>query len=147
MEEIKEQAVRNEQKRLSRDLHDGLSSTVAGAKLQLELLALDGQPEVARKLTDIRHQIEHAYAIARGKSHQWYDTAGESEETNFRNRVQYLLESAFPDAHYTKEIHIDDASLSHSHQDVRIEFLRNVLEAVANIIKHTKARQIGRAHV
>jgi len=143
MEEVKAQAIRDEQKRLARDLHDGLSSTLAGAKLQLELLALDSEPGAAWKLTDIQHQIEDAYAIARGKSHEWYDTAAGSEEADFKNRIQQLLDSALADYQYTKEVHVDDETLSHLPLDVRIELLRIVQEAITNTIKHAKARHVS----
>jgi len=143
MEEIKVQAVLDEQKRLARDLHDGLSATLATTKLKLELLAAETQGDTAQKLTDIRNQIEHAYAIARGKSHQWYDTAIGSEETDFQERLQRLLDSALTDKHYTKEIHIDDYTFSLAPRDLRIELLRIVQEAVTNIIKHAKARHVS----
>lgn len=144
MEEIKAQAIRDEQKRLARDLHDGLSSTLAAAKYQLELLALDSVPEVADKLTNIQQQIEHAYSIARGKSHQWYDTASGSAEADFQHRLQHLLDSALADRHYTKEVHIDDDTLSHLPLDARIDLLRIVQEAITNTIKHaTNARHVA----
>jgi len=143
MEEIKAQAVRDEQKRLARDLHDGLSATLASTKLQLELLAVDDQPEIAQKLADIRNQVEHAYIIARGKSHQWYDPTMGLEEADFKNRIQRLLDSALDDDHYTKEIHIDEHTFSLAPQDIRIELLRIVQEALTNIIKHAKARHVS----
>ncbi|MEC3879585.1 sensor histidine kinase [Parapedobacter sp. 10938] len=143
MEEIKTQAVRDEQKRLARDLHDGLSSTLAGAKLQLELLALDSVPKTAGILTDIQNQIEQAYTIARGKSHQWYDMADGSAEADFAQRIQQLLDSALADGHYTKEIHVDDDTLSHLPLDARIDLLRIVQEAITNTLKHANARHVA----
>lgn len=143
MEEIKAQAVLDEKKRLARDLHDGLSATLATTKLKLELLAAETQGDTAQKLTDIQNQIEHAYAIARGKSHQWYDTAMGSEEADFKERLQRLLDSALTDNHYTKEIHIDDYTFSLAPRDLRIELLRIIQEAITNIIKHAKARHVS----
>ncbi|MFB2119288.1 sensor histidine kinase [Parapedobacter sp. 2B3] len=143
MEEIKAQAIRDEQKRLARDLHDGLSSTLAATKHQLELLAFDSTPEVAGKLTDIQKQIGHAYTIARSKSHQWYDTANGAAEADFEHRIQRLLDSALADRHYTKEVHVDDDTLSHLPLDTRIDLLRIVQEAVTNTIKHANARHVA----
>ncbi len=143
MEEIKAQAVREEQKRLARDLHDGLSSTLAGAKLQLELLALDSRPETAAKLANIQRQIEHSYSVARGKSHLWYEAANTSEEPDFRNRIQRLVDSALADRHYAKEINVDDEILFQLPLALRVDLLRIVQEAVTNIIKHAKARHVS----
>ncbi|MGV3763419.1 sensor histidine kinase [Parapedobacter sp.] len=143
MEEIKAQAVLDEKKRLARDLHDGLSATLASTKLQLELVAAESPPDITQRLADIGAQVAHAYAIARGKSHQWYDTAIGSEEADFKMRIQRLLDSALGDKRYTKEIHIDDHTFSLAPQDIRIELLRIVQEAVTNIIKHAKAQHVS----
>ena len=143
LEEIKAQAVRDEQRRLARDLHDGLSATLASAKLQLEMLAMDSGPDIAEKATRIQCQIEQAYAIARGKSHQWYDDADSSEETDFENRIQQVLDSALADSRYTKEVHVDDGTLAGITLDVRIDLLRIVQEAITNTIKHAKARHVS----
>src|SRR5690606_25697972 len=98
----------------------------------------------ADKLTHIQQQIEHAYAIARGKSHQWYDTASGSAEADFQHHVQHLLDSALADRHYTKEVHIDDDTLSHLPLEARIDLLRIVQEAITNTIKHaTNARHVA----
>ncbi len=143
MEEIKAQAVREEQKRLARDLHDGLSATLAGTKLRLELLIRECEAGVAKEFTEIHHQIERAYDISRGKSHQWYDDATGSDEINFKNRVQYLLDSALGDNLYRKTINVDDDTLSLVPLDIRVELLRIIQEAITNTIKHTKARHIS----
>lgn len=143
LEEIKAQAVRDEQRRLARDLHDGLSATLASAKLQLEMLAMDSGPDTAEKATRIQRQIEQAYAIARGKSHQWYDDADSSEDTDFEHRIQQVLDSALADSRYTKEVHVDNGTLAGIALDVRIDLLRIVQEAITNTIKHAKARHVS----
>lgn len=68
MEEIRAEAIREEQKRLGRDLHDGLSATLAGLKHQLELLILDNKgTEIAAKLADVQDNIHLAYNTSREK--------------------------------------------------------------------------------
>jgi len=143
LEEVKAQAVRDEQKRLARDLHDGLSATLASAKLQLEVLAVHSQPDVAEKVTRIQREIEQAYAIARGKSHQWYNTAQGSDEADFKNRIQQVLDSALADNRYTKEVHVDEDTLTNVPPDIRIDLLRIVQEAITNTIKHTNAHHVS----
>lgn len=144
MEEIRAEAVREEQKRLGRDLHDGLSATLAGLKHQLELLILDNQASpVADKLAEVRNHIEHAYNTSREKSHQWFEMPDEMEETGFSERVRALLDTALPDGHFEKEVMIDSQALKNVAIDVRIELLRVVHEAITNIIKHAKAKWIS----
>ena len=143
LEEVRAQAVRDEQKRLARDLHDGLSATLASAKLQLEVLAMDSSGELAERATRIQNQLEQAYAIARNKSHQWYDEADGSAEADFENRIQQVLDSALTDSQYAKEVHVDDHTLANVPLDVRIDLLRIVQEAITNTIKHAKASHIS----
>ena len=143
MEEIKAQAIREEQKRLARDLHDGLSSTLASAKLQLEVLTMDSSPELADRVTRIQDQIEYAYTIAREKSHEWYESSNSSAEADFETRIQNILNSVLVDNQYTKEVHVDRGALTELSLDVRINLLRIVQEAITNTIKHAKARHVA----
>ncbi len=144
MEEIRAEAIREEQKRLGRDLHDGLSATLAGLKHQLELLILDNKgTEIAAKLADVQDNIHLAYNTSREKSHEWFDLPDDMEETGFSERVRALLDSALPDGHFDKEVLIDNQALKNVTIEVRIELLRVVHEAITNIIKHANARWIS----
>lgn len=143
MEEIKHQAIREEQRRLGRDLHDGLSSMLAGVKHQLEAVLMNTlQPETNATLVKIRNQIENAYAVARNKSHEWYSASDTFQETTFQKRVQTLLDSALPDNRYTKDIQIDEDALSNMPMEARIDLLRIIQEAITNIIKHARANKV-----
>ena len=142
MEEVRAQAVREEKKRLSRDLHDGLSASIAAANVQLSVLALECTPDMADKVRNVQKQIEQAYAEARGKSHEWYDAALGSEETDFEKRIQRVLDSALVQQRYHKEVHIDENALADVPFAVRIDLLRIVQEAITNIIKHAKAKHV-----
>ncbi len=144
MEEITAHAVRQEQQRLARDLHDNLSSTLAGIKHQLELLIMDNPSSpLTAKLVEIGDYMGNAYAIARGKSHQWFQHAESIQETSFQTRIQTLLDTALPDSRYTKTVEIDEQALDGVILETRIELLRIVQEAVTNIIKHAKARRVS----
>lgn len=144
MEEIRAEAIREEQKRLGRDLHDGLSATLAGLKHQLELLIVDNpDTAITNKLVGVRDHIDHAYTVSRKKSHEWFDTPEGLEETSFNERVRALLDSALPDGHFEKEVLIDSQALKNVAIEVRIELLRVVHEAITNVIKHAKAKWIS----
>lgn len=144
MEEAKHQAVREEQQRLGQDLHDGLSSYIAGIKHQLETLSMDTEDTfLKKKLVSMQAGITSAYEVARNKSHEWFRAAEGQQEHSFEQRIKLLTENALPDTRYNKEIHIDDTSLLRISADIRIALLRIIQEAITNIIKHAKAKNVG----
>ncbi|WP_316818690.1 sensor histidine kinase [Pedobacter nyackensis] len=144
MEEAKHQAVREEQQRLGQDLHDGLSSSIAAIKHQLETLSIDtNDVDLKKKLSELQTDTEHAYAAARNKSHEWFSAADKQQEQSFEKQIILLTDSSLPDSRYNKAIHIDDSSLTGVGMDTRIALLRIIQEAITNIIKHAKAKNVG----
>ncbi|GGG74374.1 hypothetical protein GCM10007415_02320 [Parapedobacter pyrenivorans] len=144
MEEAKHQAVRDEQQRLSQDLHDGLSSSIAGIGHQLEVISMDtDDPALKNKLAQLQTEVAKAYETARNKSHEWFTAADEREEQSFAQRIKLLTDSALPDSRYHKDIHIDDCSVLRVNVDTRITLLRIIQEAITNIIKHARANRVG----
>lgn len=144
MEEIKHQAVKEEQQRLGQDLHDGLSSSIAAIRHQLEVLSMDTPDTVLKgKLGKLQSETANAYEVARRKSHEWFSTADEQQELSFEKQIRLLTDSALPDNRYRKTIHIDDDSLLNIGTDVRIALLRIIQEAITNIIKHARAKNVN----
>lgn len=144
MEEAKHQAVREEQQRLGQDLHDGLSSSIAAIKHQLEALFMDtNDVALKNKLSGLQTVTENAYAAARNKSHEWFSAADQQQEESFEKQIKLLTDSSLPDSRYNKEIHIDNSSLIGVDMDTRIALLRIIQEAITNIIKHAKAKNVG----
>ncbi|GGH20753.1 hypothetical protein FAZ19_15515 [Sphingobacterium alkalisoli] len=144
MEEAKHQAVKEEQQRLGQDLHDGLSSSMAGIKHQLEILSMDTHDtHLKAKLSMLQAEVTKAYTVARAKSHEWFNAAEGQQEQSFEQRITLLTDSALPGSRYNKEIQIDDSSLLHVSADTRIALLRIIQEAITNIIKHAKAKSVG----
>ncbi|RQO69722.1 hypothetical protein DBR43_16805 [Pedobacter sp. KBW06] len=143
MEEAKHQAVREEQQRLGQDLHDGLSSSIAAIKYQLEVLWMDTNDiALKNKLNTLRMETESAYKAARNKSHEWFSTADEQQELSFEKQIKLLTDSSLPDNRYNKTIHIDNSSLIGVGMDIRIALLRIIQEAITNIIKHARAKSV-----
>ncbi|HWV70842.1 MAG TPA: ATP-binding protein, partial [Pseudosphingobacterium sp.] len=143
MEETKHQAVREEQQRLGQDLHDGLSSSIAAIKHQLEALLMDTDDiPLKNKLSRLQADTENAYEAARNKSHEWFSAADRQQEQSFEKQIKLLTDRSLPDNRYNKTIHIDDNSLMNVGTDRRITLLRIIQEAITNIIKHAKAKNI-----
>lgn len=144
MEEAKHQAVRDEQQRLGQDLHDGLSSSIAAIRHQLEVLLMDtNDVTLKNKLSELQMDTENAYAAARNKSHEWFSAADKQQEQSFEKQIKLLTDSSLPDSRYDKDIHIDNSSLIGVDMDTRIALLRIIQEAITNIIKHAKAKNVG----
>lgn len=144
MEEAKHQAVREEQQRLGQDLHDGLSSSIAAIRYQLEVLLMDANDiALKNKLSTLLHETENAYKAARNKSHEWFRAGDEQQEQSFEKQIKLLTDSSLPDSRYNKSIQIDDDSLRGVSTDMRITILRIIQEAITNIIKHAKAKNIS----
>ncbi|WP_214229610.1 ATP-binding protein [Pedobacter sp. B4-66] len=144
MEEAKHQAVREEQQRLGQDLHDGLSSSIAAIKHQLEALFMDTNDiTLKNKLSGLQRDTENAYVAARNKSHEWFSAADKQQEQSFEKQIKLLTDNSLPDSRYDKNIHIDNSSLIGVDMDTRIALLRIIQEAITNIIKHAKAKNVG----
>ncbi len=143
MEEAKYQAVREEQQRLGQDLHDGLSSSIAAFRNQLEVLSMDIKDRALKhKFMALHGAMAQTYETVRNKSHEWFSAADTQQELSFEKQIKMLTDGALPDNRYQKTIHIDDNSLSGIGTDIRITLLRIIQEAITNIIKHAKAKSV-----
>ncbi|WP_057940520.1 sensor histidine kinase [Algoriphagus resistens] len=143
MEEMKHEAIREEQQRLGQDLHDGLSSSIASIKHQLETLAIDTENSfLKKKLAVLVSDLTNAYDVARNKSHEWFYTDEDQQDQTFEQRIRLLTDVALPDSYYNKVIHIDEHALKHANMDTRIALLRIIQEAITNILKHAKAQKV-----
>lgn len=144
MEEAKHQAIREEQQRLGQDLHDGLASSIAAIRHQLEALLIDTHDiALKNKLDVLLKEIEYAYKAARNKSHEWFSFTGDQQEQLFEKQIKLLTDSFLPESRYNKDIHVDDSSLIGVDVDTRIALLRIIQEAITNIIKHAKASNVA----
>jgi len=144
MEEAKHEAVREEQRRLGQDLHDSLSSSIAAIRHQLETLSMDTEDIALKsKLNRLQLATTSAYEAARRKSHEWFSAADGQQELSFETQIKLLTDQALPDSRYNKTINIDDKSLVDVDTDTRIALLRIIQEAITNIIKHARAKNVG----
>lgn len=146
MEEIAFQAVKKEQKRLGEDLHNSAASGLSAIKHQIGLLLLQNgndNKEVNNTLKKIQTQVEDVYQLTRNKSHEWHSLSDQKEELLFSQQIQTNLELFFPSAHFNKTVEIDEDTLKNISSYQKIELLKVIQEALTNIIKHAKAKNIS----
>ncbi len=140
IEEIKDQAMKTEHQKLGKELEDSLYSSLISIKDRLE--ATDKRmknPELKQKLQQIIPQLDNTLLQIKSKDLNWQNRS----DVSFKNHIREIIECAFPDHHYDKDVKLEEHSLEHIQPDKRIELLRIIQEAITNIIKHASARKIS----
>lgn len=144
MEEISFQAVKNEQIRLGQDLHNTTASSLAVIKHQIELLLLESNTaNYKSQLTKVLTLVEDVYNFTRNKSHEWFSLSDKKAEALFYQQIHTNLEMIFSSPRYNKTIEIDQDVLQDINSTYKIELLKIIQEALTNIIKHSKAKNIS----
>lgn len=144
LEEARSQAAQNERENLSRELHDDFSATLAGLKQQADILKKQtGDQQLLDKITKLASGLNYVYTASRKKSHQWYQESLQQQQVSFKETITFLVNSALPDNQYEKEIQIEAGAVRYLSIEGRINVLRIIQEATANIIKHSKASEVS----
>ena len=84
-----------------------------------------------------------AYQSTREKSHDWFDSNEDINNTLFSERIATLFDQGLPTGKYKKEIWIDNESIKSLTLDEKIEYVYIINEAIANILKHSKANKVS----
>ena len=143
MEQFESEVRKEEQERLSQNLHDDLSGTLAAVKYNIDLQVLDAEEsDKKEKLTQLSEIMNAAFNKVRNKSHDLFEGAQLPNEEMFYRYIMHLAHIAFPENHYKLNIQIDDYSLANTSIEFRSELIRVIQEAFTNIIKHAKASQV-----
>lgn len=143
IEEMAFQAVKKEQQRLGQDLHDSASSQLVAVKHQLDLLLSERTDEkTTAQLLNIQKNIETVYITTRNKSHEWLALPDGKDEIIFSKQIETNLELIFPSPRINKTVEIDEGALQEMNSEQKIELLKIIQEAITNIIKHAKPKNI-----
>lgn len=131
------------QKRFGMELHDGIAGKLVHLINFIESEStVEDNNRVRSKFARISEMAREAYASTRSKSHEWYFRGSDSDKILFSERVRQVVGLALTDARYDKQIEIDDQCLEKIPVHTRIQMLRVIQEAVANILKHARARSV-----
>lgn len=140
IDEAVQRAAKEEQRKLGQDLHDDLSGTLASLISQIDYAKTEFKEnnKVYEKLDDFHSITKTVYNTVRSKSHSIYDLVEDDQQDFFDESIKKIVATALSDKHYQKEIDIEkDASIVLG-VNTRIEILRIIQEAMANIVKHAK---------
>lgn len=143
MQQLESEVRKEEQERISQNLHDDLAGILAAVKNNVDLQVEEtNEIEKKQKLVQLSEMIQMAFHKVRNKSHDLFDKAQLPGEEMFCQYITHLAQIAFPDKYYQLNIQIDDYSLTHTSVGFRSELIRVIQEAFTNIVKHAKATRV-----
>ena len=140
IDEAVQRAAKEEQRKLGQDLHDDLSGTLTILIRQID----DAQHEaennknVSEKLNDVHDVAKSVYNSVRDKSHSIHNLLDDQQNDHFDESIKKIVDSALTGKQLQKEIDIEKKASVSLGVNTRIEVLRIVQEAMANIVKHAK---------
>lgn len=140
--EVEKRAISTERERMARDLHDTLEQQLTGVAMQLESLANSPHqrsPVITDRLTLASRMLRHSREEARRSV--WDLRSRLLEVHGLAAAIQSLAASAAVDGGPEVEALID-SSPTGLHQSVEYQLLRMAQEALANALKHARARRI-----
>ena len=140
----KQMAVADERERLGKDLHDGLSGTLAGCYQRLTLLMMESRDEHTREeIKNISNTIAAIHTAIRNKSHELSGFKENFLDKEHKEKIKAIMDSAFPDRYYTKELVIEEGVVPLIRKSYRENILYILQECFTNIVKHAKATEVS----
>jgi len=140
--EVEKRAISTERERMARDLHDTLEQQLTGVAMQLESLAHSPHqrsPVISDRLNLASRMLRHSREEARRSV--WDLRNRLLEIHGLAAAIQSLAASAAVDGGPEVEALID-RSPTGLHQGVEYQLLRMAQEALANALKHARAKHI-----
>lgn len=142
IEDAKKFAAKEEQRKLGRDLHDDLSASLVSAMHLTEIASHQNDPEeVLSYVKELHKRIGAIYQSVRNKSHQISRQATDEESDHFEESVQRIMDAALTPTFYRQLVIEKEASRLLTIQQ-RVELIKILQEAIANILKHSKASEV-----
>ena len=134
VKQISTQEVRSE---IGQNLHDEVSSSLAGIVHHMEYLSKKTEDEGLKKqMHDLSLETERIYDLVRGKSHELYHQANDHD--HFEENVYRILDLLIPSPQVHREIDISPSVANTLALKQRIELLRIIQESITNTLKHGK---------
>src|SRR5690554_4522338 len=143
MEQFESKVRKEEQQRISQDLHDDLAGTLVAIKNNIDITISETLDETEREgLSKVSAMVESAFGYVRSKSHEIFKKTQMPDEEMFQQHILQLVQVAFPSQYYNLNVQIDDYALKSISIELRANLIRIIQEAFTNIIKHAKATKV-----
>ncbi len=135
-----EDAERRLRKKIAQDLHDDFSAAIATSSQFLKARAnKESNPDDQSKLRLVLNLLQESYHRARTMSHQIYYDEGEAK---FWEGLIDQVTMLFSGSNIELSVNFESEGLILP-VEVKVTLLMIVKEAIVNILKHSKATQVG----
>lgn len=143
IEDAKKYGAKEEQRKLGRDLHDDLSASLVSAMHITEFASQKSDPaEVMTYIKELRKRISMIYNTVRNKSHQIYKQATDEPGDHFVESVKKIVDTALVPS-FDRQVWIEKEASALLTIQQRVELIKILQEAIANILKHSKATKVS----
>ena len=132
----------NERNRISAELHDGVLGKLFGTRVNLGFLAMQMKPETQDKHQAFLDELQEIEKEIRDVSHRLSDNF-DSSNINFTTILTQLLKDRSTIGNFSYQIDFDKTiPWSEISEITKANVYRIIQEALQNIIKHAKAKNI-----
>ncbi len=132
----------SEQKRIAKDLHDGIGQTLSGIRLAMENISLklvEKDVEEGAKMSELTNTLDQACQEVRSISHQMMPRI--LQESGLIPAIQDMLEKSFRHSKISYSFEHYGISKRFA-ENVEISLYRISQELINNIIKHSGASEV-----
>lgn len=132
----------NERNRISAELHDGVLGKLFGTRVNLGFLAMQMKPETQEKHQAFLDELQEIEKEIRDVSHRLSDNF-DSSNINFTTILTQLLKDRSTIGNFSYQIDFDKTiPWSEISEITKANVYRIIQEALQNIIKHAKAKNV-----
>lgn len=130
-----------ERQRISEDLHDGVLGKIFGTRLALRFLNIKGNNETVTKHKHYVDELQNIEKEIRTISHELKNEIL-SSQTDFIKIIENLLETQNEIGNFKFKIINNKAACDRINNKIKINFYRIIQEAIQNINKYSKAKNV-----
>ena len=137
----KTEATYKERDRIAQELHDGILGKLFGTRFGLGFVKVKGEKEEVDKYHKLLNQLQEIEREIRDVSHKLSYTTNSTSE-NYSEMITKTVREKSTIGNFSYDINTSEVSWSNFNEEVKFNVYRIIQEALHNIIKHSKAKNI-----